>query len=78
MVDCWIECCNSNHSVKYLIRDKTDKKAMGSFFIINGTVPTHLCRSLQHWDTEWVKAGDEEHNMNFLRVKVLAEHLQTA
>ena len=41
-------------------------------------VPTHLYRSLQPWDTEWIKAGDEAHNMDILRVKTLAEHLQTA
>ena len=30
------------------------------------------------WDTEWIKAADEAHNTDILRVKMLAEHLQTA
>ena len=42
------------------------------------TVPTHIYRSLQHWDTEWIIAGDEAHNTVILRVKMLAEHLKTA
>ena len=37
MVDCWIECCNSDHLLKYLGRDKTDQKAIGSFVSMNGT-----------------------------------------
>ena len=43
---------------------------------MNGTKT--LYRSLQYWDTEWMKAGDEAHNTDILRVKMLAEHLQTA
>ena len=49
---------------RYEVRDETDKKAIGSFFGI--TVPTHLYRSLQHWDTEWIKAGNEAHNTDIL------------
>ena len=59
----------------YLVRNRTDQKAMGRFFSINGT---DTYRSLRHWDTEWIKAGDEAHNKDILRVKMLAEHLQTA
>ena len=50
--------------------------AMGSFFSINST-NTFILIS-QHWDTEWIKAGDEAHNADILQVKMLAEHLQTA
>ena len=42
------------------------------------TVLTHLYRSHQHWDTEWIIAGDETHNKDTLRVKMLAEHLKSA
>ena len=43
-----------------LVRDKTDQKAMGSYFSVDGT-DTFIYRSLQHWDTEWIIAGDEAH-----------------
>ena len=29
------------------------------------------------WDTKWIIAGDEAHNMEILRVKMSAEHLRT-
>ena len=53
---------------------------MGSFFSTNSTdtfiyIPYI---SLQAWDTEWIKACNEAHNKDILRVKMLAEHLQTA
>ena len=62
---------------RQLVKEKTDQKAMGSFFSLNRT-NTFLYRSLQHLDTERIKAGDEAHNTDILWVKMLAEHLQTA
>ena len=29
------------------------------------------------WDTVWTIAGDEAHNTDILRVKMLAKHLKT-
>ena len=37
---------------------------MGCVFRINST-KTFTYRSLQHWDTEWIKAGDEAHKRIF-------------
>ena len=61
--------------VAKLFRDKTDQKAIGSFFSKNST-NTHLYSSLQHWDTDWMIAGDEAHDMDILRVKMSAENLK--
>ena len=37
---------------------------MGCNFSINST-KTFTYRSLQHWDTEWIKAGEEAHKRKF-------------
>ena len=79
MVDCWIELCNSDHLVKYLgsyLETTLIRRQWAAFSV--QTVPTHLYRSLQHWDTEWIIAGNEAHNLDILRVIMFAEHLKTA
>ena len=59
MVDCWIECCNSDHLVKYLgsqfVRDETDKECNGQ--LLQYKRYRYIHRSVQQWDIEWIKAG---------------------
>ena len=79
MVDRWIELCNSNQLVKYFggyLETRLIRRQWAAFSV--QTVSTHLYRSLQHWDTEWIIAGDEAHNIDIIQVKMLAERLKTA